>query len=76
MTATEAAANRGLVYRVAGAADVDPRTVISALAGRVGKGSAYRRTMAELKAAGVDVATIVKASTKGPSPLTVVPGGR
>ena len=69
MTADEAIADRATIYRIAGAADVDPRTVLAALNGRKGKGSAYKRTMREIAEAGVDLATIKKAVSETPSPM-------
>lgn len=66
MTAAEALADKWLIYRVAGEAQVDPRTVRWALQGRKGKGSAHERTLKCLVAAGVDLSTIPQTKNSAP----------
>jgi hypothetical protein len=67
VTAAEALADKWLIYRVAGEAQVDPSTVKWALQGRKGKGSAYERTMKCLGAAGVKLSTIPQPETDAAS---------
>lgn len=71
MTPAEALADRALIYRIAGAAEVDPRTVAAALGGRKGKGSSYRRTLKQIEAAGIDMG----AAPASPAKLEALPGG-
>ena len=55
MTSAEALADRRVIYRLAAVADVDPRTVESALRGQPGKGSSHRRVMDAIVAAGISL---------------------
>ena len=53
MTVAEALADRRVIYRIAASAEADPRTVISALRGKSGKGNVHRRIMEAISAEGI-----------------------
>ena len=53
MTIAEALADRRVLYRIAAAAEADPRTVERALLGGAGKGNVHRRILEALSAEGI-----------------------